>query len=496
MTVAELLKNEYQSWKKGIYLVNATTGTGKTQFVLNQLYDYAQSNNKKIAMFVNRTILRDQLLENLQSKDIFIATYQKLEFNNYLQNINYSMPLTYDLEDLSSKINEFDYLILDEAHYLFQDSPFNPNTDVIMELIEQFEGIVLMMSATPQILKRFYKDRITKEYKISANYNYIDRIITFDDDKELQEIIAEIPLNEKILYFGGDKAKLQKYRDNFENSDYVSSDNKLTNKSAKQIIETNRFDCRILFATKVLDNGVSIIDESLKHIFIDLDDLITIIQCLGRKRIIGNEKITLYVRRKCKANFLPKWRELQQQMEVYRDYYSGMSMELFADKYRRRELSYFIDTKLEIIRPAEFFFLQRYSFVQSIMEGNITFMYELMGILHRYYPQAYKNIKRRKVLHENLGKRFYKEDRKTLIQMLNFRTDGKLIKQLSSLNDCLKAKELPYKFVSQIDCQRNSDKFKKTYWEIVKMRIVPKISGMYYIIIRQKMEHPSKADWI
>ena len=67
MTVADLLQNEYQSWKKGIYLVNAPTGTGKTQFVLNQLYDYAQSNNKKIAMFVNRTILRDQLLENLQS---------------------------------------------------------------------------------------------------------------------------------------------------------------------------------------------------------------------------------------------------------------------------------------------------------------------------------------------------------------------------------------------------------------------------------------------
>lgn len=471
MTVADLLKNEYQSWKKGIYLVNAPTGRGKSQFVLNQLYDYAQSNNKKIVMFVNRTILKNQLLESLQSKDIFVATYQKLEFNNYLQSINYLMPLTYDLEDMRSKINEFDYLILDEAHYLFQDAPFNPNTDVIMELIEQFEGTVLMMSATPQILKRFYKDKITKEYVIPVNYEYIDKVITFNDD-ELQEIIAEIPPNEKILYFGGDKAKLEKYRNEYANSDYVNGDNKLTNRSARQIIETNRFDCRILFATKVLDNGVNIIDESLKHIFIDLDDLITVIQCIGRKRIIGKERIILYVRRKNKASFLPKWRELRQQMEVYRDYF-GMPMELFVEKYSRKKLPYFIDTQLKIIRPAEFFFLQRYSFVQSIMKGKTSFIYELMGMLHLYYPQAYRDIKRRKFLRENLGKRFYKEDTNALIQALNFRKDGKIKKQLSVLNDCLKEKELPYKLVSQKDCQRSSAKFKKTYWVIEKNEVCP-----------------------
>lgn len=37
----------------------------------------------------------------------------------------------------------------------------------------------------------------------------------------------------------------------------------------KQIVQTERFECRMLFTTKVLDNGVNLKDKAIKHIFIE-----------------------------------------------------------------------------------------------------------------------------------------------------------------------------------------------------------------------------------
>ena len=465
MTVADLLQNEYQSWKKGIYLVNAPTGTGKTQFVLNQLYDYAQSNNKKIAMFVNRTILRDQLLENLQSKDIYIATYQKLEFNNYLQRIIYTMPLTYDLENLSAKVNQYDYLILDEAHYLFQDASFNSNTDVIMELVKQFQGIVLFLTATPQLLKAFYKDKILREYVIEPDYSYIQKTILFDSDKELQKIIAGIPPTDKILYFGGNKENLRQYREFFSNSDFLCRENKNTNQSARQIVETNQFQCRILFATKVLENGINLIDKNLKHIFIDLDDLITAIQCIGRKRIVGQETITLYIRNKTKHSFTLKWNKLKEQMRIYYDLCS-MPEENFAEKYQRSELPNFLDNNFHIIRPALFYSQQRYQFVASIMDGSTSFIEELMKLLPNCSPENYREISLTQYLQENQNKRFYAKEKEIIIQTINLRQNGILKKSITVLNAFLRAENIPFEIVAQRDLERQSPQFRKTYWEI------------------------------
>ena len=59
-----------------------------------------------------------------------------------------------------------------------------------------------------------------------------------------------------------------------------------------------RFDCRVLVATSVLDNGVSIIDDTLKNIVVDTTDKVQLIQMLGRKRLADGEQINLYVANK------------------------------------------------------------------------------------------------------------------------------------------------------------------------------------------------------
>lgn len=61
------------------------------------------------------------------------------------------------------------------------------------------------------------------------------------------------------------------------------------------MILKNKFDPQILISTSVIDNGVSIIDKSVKNIVIISFDKISFLQKLGRKRLDENEKITIYI---------------------------------------------------------------------------------------------------------------------------------------------------------------------------------------------------------
>lgn len=467
--VTELISNEYQRWEQGIYLVNAPMSSGKSQFVLNDFYTYTQSQNKRFAMFVNRTILRDQLLSYLQGKDIFVSTYQKLEFNNYLQSICYTLPLTAALQDLMAEMKQLDYLVLDECHYIFQDSEFNRYTDTIMNLVDEFskEKPVLMLSATPQLVKKFYGSRITKEYYLKPDYKYIDKVIVFNPKKDLDQIIAQIPSGERILYFGNNKLRLKEYAEQFPNSAFVSSDNKDESAIVKQIVSKNAFDCRMLFSTKVLDNGINLIDGNLKHIFIDLDDLVTAIQCLGRKRIAPGEKIILYVADKPKGFFNLKWQKLKEDEVIYKDFHN-MPIEVFAEKYRRKELPYFLDNEETLIKPAELYFNEGYRFVESIMNKETTFLQELLRLLGIKRYTRFHSFEIEKFLELNRGKRFYidKGEHEKIIAIINLRRNGVLKRSLGLLNAYLDEEDIPYKIVSERGMCRKSPDFKKTYWKI------------------------------
>ena len=67
----------------------------------------------------------------------------------------------------------------------------------------------------------------------------------------------------------------------------------------RKSLEVNqRFDCRVLVATSVLDNGVSIIDDTLKNIVVDTTDKVQLMQMFGRKRLADGEQINLYIANK------------------------------------------------------------------------------------------------------------------------------------------------------------------------------------------------------
>ncbi len=66
------------TWNQGSFVyINATTGSGKTNFILDKILPFAKSYNKKILYICNRTALKEQIKLNILEK-----------FNNFITNFN------------------------------------------------------------------------------------------------------------------------------------------------------------------------------------------------------------------------------------------------------------------------------------------------------------------------------------------------------------------------------------------------------------------------
>lgn len=292
--------DEIKKWKPGQrILISSMTGSGKSEMIKNQLYDYAKSINKKILLLSNRNLLKQQNIFDLKDKTDFITieNYQAFE-SRILRGI----------EDIESLFEPYYFIAEDEGHYCFADSSFNDNTDLLIQHIKNTpkNKIFIFLTATPDALMD-YQPNFDYVYNIPKDYSYIKNIYFYDRNNQvdagiLESIIRHIPEDEKILYFGSNSQDIYNLSTKFENASFICSQgNKLKDKSDNNVMleieRDSKFSPRALFATKVLDNGVNIKDRSLKHIIIDTHDIISLIQTLGRKRSIDeNDTINLYIR--------------------------------------------------------------------------------------------------------------------------------------------------------------------------------------------------------
>jgi len=245
----------------------------------------------------NRNLLKNQNMEDLGNKTTHIRAHNYQEYESRIIG-------GFDIFEL---FESFDYIVYDEAHYFFSDSQFNKNTDLLIGAIKNTpkDKILILITATPQALLD-YQSNYNFRYQLPYDYSYIKNIYFYNRPKNtlpiVESIIKTIPENEKVLYFGSIAEDNLRLSTIVSNSSFIcSSGNKLFEKSDPHpifdIVHESKFNCRVLFSTKLLDNGVNIKDDSLKHIFIDMSDPISFIQCLGRKRILHPEdQINLYVR--------------------------------------------------------------------------------------------------------------------------------------------------------------------------------------------------------
>lgn len=465
---------DYQNWTAGLYLIDAPCGSGKSSFIFRTLYPYAHENGKRILLFSNRLALKEQQEYQAVGTDIACMTYQKLEYNSYLNGL---WTVQNSVPDLMSLVEqEFDYLVLDEAHYMFQDSSFNLNTDIILNMIERCckQKIIILLSATADLLKKYFATKITKIYSAQADYSYIDSVYCYNRKDTILKIIDSIPPDEKIMVFGNNKDRLQKLNHRYLNSEYLSGDNKAISPVFRQIVEQESFGCRILFTTKVLDNGVNLKDRAIKHIIIEQTDMVEFIQCLGRKRIIDkDDTINLYFYDSFQ-NITGLYGQLVPQMEIAQEYYQfkeNNQVDYFRERYLRKRLPDFFDNQSNLIFPTYYKAHEDYMFYRAIV-NKVTSLHQQVAIALQkniiHYEEAERHYSLLTYLSQNVGRRYFKQDRNELVEMFNIRDSYRLQKSIGVLNQYLIENNIGYELQS-VRAGRNEGR--ETYWIIVQRRI-------------------------
>lgn len=141
-----------------------------------------------------------------------IMICQKLEYN-----------FNHGREAIEWVERNFDYIIIDEAHYLFQDALFNRNTEIMLDMVEQLQKskVIILMSATADLLKKHFVGRIKKTYHVSADYSYIKAVYCYTTPDSVNKILNGFPPGEKVVMFGDNKNRLRTLHREYPDSEYI-----------------------------------------------------------------------------------------------------------------------------------------------------------------------------------------------------------------------------------------------------------------------------------
>lgn len=506
---------EANTWMPGDnILISAPTGVGKSYFCKNILYDLAKKVKGKILMLIHRSNCVEQFKYEIESdgkQDVIdVVTYQSLEYGK--------------LHHTSKQIDlaKYMYVVSDEFHYFFNDSSFNNKTAISFQMIINSSNAVhVFMSATGENMTRYMKKYIRDnglesaiEYEVPFDFSFISSLTFFHKDVTMEEFIKEgIEKGHKGIFFiqSAEKAyKLySKYKqycvfncsaNNGKYYEYVDKE------KIKSILRNQRFEEQFLITTSCFDAGINIIDRDVKHIVIDIVDIGSLIQCMGRKRIQDdNDKIYVYIKVINNQKLAGLKRSMEQKVEMA-DYFmkNNYSVEKLIEKYPMQndvnnilyddlaydeegnvipnsyvkvvnELMYFkkkediIDYTLMLEKYGKFgyckYLAKRFGFYDK-KTGSYTYRM----INEEYELEAYLE----KMVTDDVVLLQLK-DRANLIKKINAKQDGKLLKKAATLNQVLEERELDYR-IKEFETSRivhdsdNGEPKKKKYknaWKIV-----------------------------
>lgn len=329
--LAEIIGDSFYEWDGKKVILKAPTGAGKTTFVLNKIIPYylSMNNKRKVLIICNRTLLKDQYLQNLRRQFGYydsvylcdVMTYQELE--RYISN----------LLDVTNLFVNYSAVVCDEAHYFYSDSDFNKSTYGLLRaiLFAGYSKSMIFMSATTEeivpIIQHSWKDiydyfklvgtedingkvddwqiALSVKYsKITKDIKVVDNLIAEDysrfnlcyvsDKKELAKVLAASPY--KSLVFLDDKKGADEFQklllDNRLQKSEIRVINADTKSEAKNsdlvrcLTISRRYpqNVKVLISTSVLDNGISIEDPDVQNIVIVTLSKTSFLQMLGRVR--------------------------------------------------------------------------------------------------------------------------------------------------------------------------------------------------------------------
>ncbi|MED4016977.1 DEAD/DEAH box helicase [Sutcliffiella cohnii] len=349
--VSDSIGDDYKNWNKGdTVLMEAQTGTGKSWFIQNVLLD-EMMDQERLLLVCNRTHLKRQLKKDLLEKykqpipstleelDKITTIADKVTITSYHAISHTIQDSIYEKTTKKYNVGHYDYIVMDECHFLFADGSFNNKTRfAYKELVQEYypHSIKIFISATMFEVRQPIINAVNKiknngfgldeaeihEYSTGTDYSYLSPKY-FKSIETIVNVIKNDTSEEKWLIFISDiERDGKKIMDEFGEKNCSLIKSGTVSDELKSIIDDSKFNKKILICTKALDNGINIRDSKLKNIVIMTWDRITFIQMLGRKRININdaEQVNLYIPTRYKKSFLSKlkvFKEKERELELH-----------------------------------------------------------------------------------------------------------------------------------------------------------------------------------
>lgn len=493
-------EEDIKSWTPEIpVIILSGTGTGKSHFIKNKLYDFAKEKGERILMLIHRTNCVDQFRMEIEAagkqETIDVRTYQKIQYD--------------ELHKESYDLNPFGYVVSDEFHYFLGDANFNNATDVSFEKIMSIHNAVkIFMSATGEEVAeyiRLYGNVEPLVYRLDIPKPSIDHLTFYTSDSSLKILAkALIEKGEKGIFFlnsAQDAYKLYK-----EFKDYAifncSRKNQLhkyvDDEEIARILKNEKFDCPMMITTACMDAGVNLIDPDLRHIITDIGDVGSLIQCLGRKRSQSDDDIAdVYIKFIPNSLLGSKKGRISQSLTMA-NYLKTHTPAEFLEEYPRR-----VDTtgiiydvpvsgskQYSVKRVNDLMYHKRTLDIKQIDDmiayGEYGYSKYIARLLGKYdYAEEYGRIvmevcdyavmkgdgSLENYLDAHVGHVMLNgKDREELIKKLNVKRDGKLKHSRDILNAALREDKLPYQ-IEEFETSRTENGRKKNYkhaWRIIR----------------------------
>lgn len=495
MKVRERIGQEYLQWQKGEAItITAGTGKGKSDFVKNEIYDKAKGENEKILFFIHRNNTANQFELELGDKSdcITLMTYQSFQASL--------------LNDEKINLAEYKYVVCDEYHYFSNDSSFNKFTDIALnEILTHRKNFVLIfMSATNGFINTFLEKDLNvqmKPYKIPISYEFIKRIDFYVKEAEFYKLLDYQLENgiKTMVFMDSAKKSFEAYERYKESSMFVCSEfnktyaSKMDKAKRNQLLKDQKFNDLFLFTTQTLDAGLNIVDDDLDCIVVDIADTDTLIQCIGRKRLLHDgDTIKLLIRNRTKAILANDLKKINKQLK-HVEFLNANGINEYAKKFYREpddsQIVYFEQNKegqfeLKVNELA----YQNLKYKQGVIEkisakpnGYIQYIEELFdkhdSLLHDRYLEGEVSSLLAKYFEEKkpIEGKLEKSD---FAAMLNLKRGKSFAKTISTINDELEKKQTPYHLV-EIDSRTKGNGDKKA-WLVKALVLQP--NGKYLLV--------------
>jgi len=413
------------------YLIGSEMNSGKNYWMRNVLLPHALESNKKTLFLSHRRNTLNQQADYLEEyKQECIRKFKGGMFELKSYQAFQKMLQRNDL-----MINQYDYIVCDEAHYFVSDSSFNTRTELAFNFLNQNDKAVkIFMTATSEGLYYLPWNNELEVLKEANFYNnQVKDFYRYENNEIVSSVVhSEIEEGKKVLVYHNSIDTTSDF--NIGNSKVLHSGNRENSLEFKQIVEKRQFKCDVLNTTKLMTEATEIKDDSVETVVIHgISDIDTFVQATGRVR---NQKVNVYYKRISKKSILAKLRYLEKQLFYY-DEFTRLGEIEFIKEYgldiiNKQMKAFYLDTIIDSVSHQQYPRLRVHTTGLAYLEYQAE-MYSFMNaygfeaFFDKYFPNiAYVDLEQLKkenyiqldIINNYINKKIFKQQQQELIDVI------------------------------------------------------------------------------